>query len=238
MKKIQGDIDKADGGDDGSDDDRDALIAASGIFAAFILFGVIFYGWYEGCSCSYGASLASVSSCSTNSTSCVSISTACDSTSYTTCAATGGQVKTWADCVYMSVITLTTVGFGDFSPKTKFGRVISLFWMLFGVLASGNFVTALGSFIDSKFKKPSPKGLSREAFKKIDLDNNRALSRGEFLAWMLVRKGLVQADDVKAIILKFNTISGGALEVSYEDLMIKFGEDDDDNDSTELMESN
>ncbi|MCA9322103.1 MAG: potassium channel protein [Planctomycetes bacterium] len=40
---------------------------------------------------------------------------------------------TWLDSVYMTVITLTTVGFGDFHPVTMAGKIFSISLILVGV---------------------------------------------------------------------------------------------------------
>ncbi len=39
----------------------------------------------------------------------------------------------WIDAAYFSVITLTTIGYGDFSPQTTFGKVFTIFYILIGV---------------------------------------------------------------------------------------------------------
>lgn len=39
----------------------------------------------------------------------------------------------WFNSLYFSVTTLTTVGFGDFTPHTTAGRVFTIFYILFGV---------------------------------------------------------------------------------------------------------
>ncbi len=42
------------------------------------------------------------------------------------------QLK-WLDSLYFSVITLTTVGYGDIVPTTDAGKLFTVFYVLFGV---------------------------------------------------------------------------------------------------------
>jgi voltage-gated potassium channel Kch len=56
-----------------------------------------------------------------------------------------GEEKTVFNAVYMSVITLSTVGFGVITPQTEAGKVFGAFWMLFG---SGALVGLVGSLTD------------------------------------------------------------------------------------------
>tara|TARA_B100000949_G_C14181003_1_gene407494 strand:- start:635 stop:928 length:294 start_codon:yes stop_codon:yes gene_type:complete len=39
----------------------------------------------------------------------------------------------WIDAIYFSVITLTTVGYGDLSPQTDFGKIFTIIYLLTGV---------------------------------------------------------------------------------------------------------
>lgn len=39
----------------------------------------------------------------------------------------------WLDSVYFSLITLTTIGFGDFSPQTNAGKIFTIFYVIMGV---------------------------------------------------------------------------------------------------------
>merc|ERR550514_687340 len=77
-------------------------LMASGGFLFFLIAGTCFYALFEGCTCSYGTSKVE----------------GCIESPRELCYATGGHVKTWVDAYYMSVITLTTVGFGDIAPKS------------------------------------------------------------------------------------------------------------------------
>ena len=47
----------------------------------------------------------------------------------------------WADSFYFSVVTLTTVGYGDLHPTTEFSRVFTAVYILIGVTVV---VTSLG----------------------------------------------------------------------------------------------
>ena len=40
---------------------------------------------------------------------------------------------TWIDSLYFSVITLTTVGYGDISPTTMAGKVFTMLYVLVGI---------------------------------------------------------------------------------------------------------
>merc|ERR1719491_2262742 len=104
---------------------------------------MFFYGGFERCSCSYGTTRAN------NYENCTEVANGTARNGavypYTNCQDDQGQTKTYLDAFYMSIITMTTVGFGDFYPASEFGRWLAIFWMFLGVLSTGNLVTAIAT---------------------------------------------------------------------------------------------
>ena len=47
----------------------------------------------------------------------------------------------WVDAYYYSVITLTTVGYGDITPHTDAGKIFTTFYVLFGIGIITTFVS-------------------------------------------------------------------------------------------------
>ena len=39
----------------------------------------------------------------------------------------------WIDSVYFCMITLTTIGYGDFTPQTDGGKIFTMFYILIGL---------------------------------------------------------------------------------------------------------
>merc|ERR1719161_71923 len=60
-----------------------------------------------------------------------------------------GEGKSFGQGLYMSIITLTTVGFGAFTAETEAGKVFGAFWMIIGVASLGGFVASFTEFMVS-----------------------------------------------------------------------------------------
>ena len=52
----------------------------------------------------------------------------------------------WLDSIYFSVVSISTVGFGDFSPETVAGKIFTMFYILIGL---GVFVAAATTIANS-----------------------------------------------------------------------------------------
>lgn len=49
---------------------------------------------------------------------------------------------TWVNAYYFSVVTLTTVGYGDIVPHTNFGKIFTTFYIFVGVGIVTTFISA------------------------------------------------------------------------------------------------
>jgi voltage-gated potassium channel len=63
----------------------------------------------------------------------------------------------WLDSFYFSFITLTTIGFGDFAPKTDQGKIFTIIYITIGVGIILAFINTLYHHYDSQQKKKKTK---------------------------------------------------------------------------------
>jgi hypothetical protein len=56
------------------------------------------------------------------------------------------KVEDWRalDALYFTITTLTTVGYGDFSPKTDAGKIFTIFYIFVGIGLLSGFIILLG----------------------------------------------------------------------------------------------
>jgi voltage-gated potassium channel len=60
----------------------------------------------------------------------------------------------WTNALWWSIVTLTTVGYGDIAPTTFAGRIIGVVVMIFGIGMLGMFTATIASiFVEKKLKE-------------------------------------------------------------------------------------
>lgn len=82
------------------------------------------------------------------------------------------QINTYADGLWWSIVTTTTVGYGDLSPVTKIGRLIAIVLMLIGIGIIGTLTSSLTTY----FVKERKEGNPTIEFIKSELDRYQELT--------------------------------------------------------------
>jgi len=63
----------------------------------------------------------------------------------------GKKPWTYGDALYFCIITLTTIGYGDYSPETRGGRLFFIFYSLLGLSIVALFIGNVGDFLVKRF---------------------------------------------------------------------------------------
>jgi voltage-gated potassium channel len=83
------------------------------------------------------------------------------------------KINTFGDALWWSIVTVTTVGYGDIYPVTTAGRIIASILMIIGITILGLFISTLGnSLIESKLSKLNDQRISR-------IQNNKDINHRE-----------------------------------------------------------
>jgi voltage-gated potassium channel len=80
------------------------------------------------------------------------------------------RIEGWSylDSFYFCVVTLATVGYGDFTPKTAEGKVFTIFYIIFGI---GAFLAFVNTIITSTQEKRIEKRTKKTSAKNEKTDN-------------------------------------------------------------------
>jgi voltage-gated potassium channel len=92
------------------------------------------------------------------------------------------SIETYQDALWWSIVTATTVGYGDLSPETGIGRVIAIILMMFGIGLIGMITGSIATYFLSGNKEEDP---SIEFIKK-ELDRLDRLTQDELDAMILL----------------------------------------------------
>jgi len=65
-------------------------------------------------------------------------------------------IKSYADGLWWSIVTTTTVGYGDLSPKTPTGRLVAVVLMLIGIGIIGTLTSSITTYFIHDRKKKIP----------------------------------------------------------------------------------
>jgi hypothetical protein len=133
-----------------------------------------------------------------------------------------GKLEGWSlgDAIYYSFITAGTLGYGDFSPVTRPGRIWGVVFIPLAVAAAGevlgNVASALSERRQQKFYHSiMSRELNAEQLVEMDTDRNAKVSREEYVEFMLKDMQLVDEDvfqELHAQFQKLDVDGGGYLD--------------------------
>ncbi|GMI18436.1 hypothetical protein TrLO_g12334 [Triparma laevis f. longispina] len=114
----------------------------------------------------------------------------------------------WVDALYLSCITVTSVGYGDKKPETRNGKIFAMFWILLGTFLVAK---AIGGYLDyqTKIKQQEirkrilAKPLTMSEIEQADIDDSKSLSEAEFVLYKLQAMGILSRTDVEKVNRKF-----------------------------------
>eukprot|EP00933_Yihiella_yeosuensis_P021477 TRINITY_DN1698_c1_g1_i2.p1 TRINITY_DN1698_c1_g1~~TRINITY_DN1698_c1_g1_i2.p1 ORF type:complete len:415 (+),score=108.50 TRINITY_DN1698_c1_g1_i2:51-1295(+) len=112
-----------------------------------------------------------------------------------------GEHKTLLECFYMSVITLSTVGFGAFTPITEGGMIFGAFMMLIGSAALVNVIGSFGDLMvrQQKYEQFDPNMCEHALGRLQEKIQGTKVSELEFLRFALESQGLVAEEEFEKI---------------------------------------
>mmetsp|Transcript_8115 Transcript_8115/g.18162 ORF Transcript_8115/g.18162 Transcript_8115/m.18162 type:complete len:399 (-) Transcript_8115:26-1222(-) len=122
-----------------------------------------------------------------------------------------GEEKSPWEAFYMSVQTLTTVGFGDVYPATQGGRAFATVWMLLGVTAAANLIVTVTDAILKYRKDLKAEHMTKELLLHMSTDGSGKVGKTDFLCYELIRRGLCETDELAEIVGFFNKLDSKKL---------------------------
>lgn len=115
------------------------------------------------------------------------------------------------DSVYLSVMSVTTVGYGDRAFKTLTGRLFASIWLLFSTLAVARaFLYLAEARMDKRHRKITNWVLHRkitiEDLVAADINNNGFISKSEYIIYKLKEMGKIREKDITQICEQFSKL--------------------------------
>jgi len=130
-----------------------------------------------------------------------------------------GEGKTVFQALYMSVITLSTVGFGFFTPVTEAGMIFGSFFMLFGAGALANVISNFTTFmVEMNEYEHSAKDGKEEAVQllKDQLSGSSDVTELQFLRFCMVQTKLASAKELENMGAMFKNLKPKQGQVSFK----------------------
>lgn len=120
-----------------------------------------------------------------------------------------GEDKTVFQATYMSVITLSTVGLGAFTPLTEEGMIFGAFMMLFGsaalVSAISNFCALVVQMNEWERFTSDSKKKAAEHLRDV-VDGGRQVTQMQFFEWAVLNQKLMTEQQIEGVLRAFEDL--------------------------------
>jgi len=134
---------------------------------------------------------------------------------------------TWGQAFHFCIVTMSTVGYGDWAPSTRWGRAFGSFYILIGVSRLANFAGILVDyFMKERQLKASHDVLNNSLMSpgqllQFDTNGDGSVDKYEYLVRMLLMCKFVEEDKIDLIMSKFYNLDGDKSgSISVEDFRI------------------
>ena len=132
------------------------------------------------------------------------------------------QGVSFVDAFYWSIVTGTTVGYGDVSPNVPATRGFALVYLFVAIVTTGKALSAFGSLLeadDDTQQKLLNKKLDEKFLISLDQDGTGEVSEFEYLSAMLVLLEYVEQDDIDRVMKAFRKLDkDGSCSLTVADL--------------------
>ncbi|XP_019169736.1 PREDICTED: two-pore potassium channel 3-like isoform X2 [Ipomoea nil] len=131
----------------------------------------------------------------------------------------------WLDSFYLSVMSVTTVGYGDRAFKSLPGRVFASVWLLVSTLAVARaFLYLAEARVDKRHRRMAKwvldQSMTVSQFLAADIDNNGFVSKPEYVIYKLKEMEKVSEKDILLICRQFDKLDpGNSGKITLADLM-------------------
>ncbi|KAJ6965819.1 two-pore potassium channel 3-like [Populus alba x Populus x berolinensis] len=131
----------------------------------------------------------------------------------------------WLDSLYLSVMSVTTVGYGDRAFTSLAGRIFASIWLLVSTLAVARaFLYLAEARVDKRHRKLAKwvlgQNMTVSEFLAADIDNNGFVSKSEYAIYKLKEMEKVSEKDILQICEQFDRLdTGNCGKITLADLM-------------------
>lgn len=113
------------------------------------------------------------------------------------------------DCLYLSITTITTVGYGDVVPTNWYAKLFTIFYASVGTIFTAKCIMKFNHAITNYQKQHRQDIILRSEFSlksffDMDTDGDNEVTKEEFLLYKILHMNLVDAEIVARIERQFN----------------------------------